>query len=353
MTSERARREATQDAEGWSAVDVPTAEGRSLVQFADGLRELGVEDAEVESTLEILRDPTESDPELVRRTLLDVGASRKGADNAIREWKEIELRSAVPRGAHLDWGSDPNLTYTERLHDEYAIYKRRRGDRLRDAILEAFGFDVPVGSPHFEEARLPILVLAAPAVAGAKVEWTGTESAEAGGGFELTLFGSGLGASRTISIESSRKEVCEDGEARMVRLSVPVLAQPLGRRRKGRVEAVRYKRELAQAGPGVPLRRFLVDELKHSDLAALAGPAADEEDRSNEKNPVELTDSAAVVGKRTLTVGVKYKDVETTLSGSLEGKQSYDVTSTLPGGYRYRRYYPEGAFGLMWDLRGS
>lgn len=109
-----------------------------------------------------------------------------------------------------------------------------------------------------------------------------------------------------------------------------------------------YRRELAKAGPLVPVRRFLTDSLHESQLSDLAETAANEEDRSNVPKAVELTDSAAVSGKRTLSVGVNYKGVEAVLSGTLEGKQAYDVTSHLPGGYCYRRYYQKDAFGVMW-----
>jgi hypothetical protein len=137
----------------------------------------------------------------------------------------------------------------------------------------------------------------------------------------------------------------------MIRLCVPVLAQPLGRHRHGRAVVVGYKRELAKADPGVPLRRFVVDHLDESQLAALAGPAVVDEDRSNDRELTELTDSTAVSGKRTLSVGVRYKHLEAKLGGTLEETRSYEVTSTLPGGHCYRRYYPKDAFGIMWELR--
>jgi hypothetical protein len=341
------------EAEGWRASDVPDPDHDDLAHWAAGLGDLGADDTEVEATLDLLRDPTGSGPQPIRQTLLKLGGSTQDADQAIDELEAIQPGPAVPRGVNLDWGPEPDVTYAKLQLEAHEVWKRRRRDRLKDAFLKVLGFDTPVGQPHFEEVLVPILVLAAPAIEGAKVVWKGTEAGEASGGFELTLLGSGLGANRTISIESSRTEICENGEARQVRLSAPVLAQPFGRHRDGRVEVVRYKRELAKAGPGVPLRRFLIDNLHESQLAGLAGPAANEEDRSNDGKPVELADAVAVSGERTLSVGVNYKGVEAKLSGTLVGKQSYDVTSVLPGGRRYRRYYPKDAFGVMWQVLTS
>ncbi len=350
MTIDTSLQVPAHEADGWRASDVPDPDHDDLAHWASGLGDLGVADMEVEATLDLLKEPMGAGPQPVRQTLLRLGGSTEDTDLAINELEAIQPGPVVPRGAHLRWGPEPDVTYAKLQFEAHEKCESRRRNRLKEAILKAFGFDTPVGQPRYEEVIVPILVLAAPAITGAKVVWKGTEAGEASGGFELTLFGSGLGANRTISIESSRTEICENGEARQVRLSAPVLAQPFGRHRNGRVEVVRYKRELAKAGPGVPLRRFLIDNLHESELAALAGPAAGEEDRSNEGKPVELTDSAAVSGERTMSVGVNYKGVEAKLSGTLVGKQSYDVTSVLPGGRRYRRYYPTDAFGVMWDV---
>jgi hypothetical protein len=341
-----------QDAEGWSAIDVPDGDtGEDLMALAGGFRELGVDEAEVQSTLKIMKDPTAAGMDLVQSTLVDIGASREFAAGVVKELEGIQMSEPVGPGVLLDWGPDPSETYHARLMEVAAIRERRRRERVKVALLKAFGFDIPLGPPHFETAIVPILVLAAPAVAGAKVEWTAIESAGGSCGFELTLLGSGLGASRTISIESSRKEVCEDGQARLIELHAPVLAQPIGRHRKGRVESQRLRRELAAPGAGVPPRRFLVQSLEESELAALAGPAVEDEDRSKAEAAVEFADAGAVSGKRTLSVGVAYKGAQATLDGTLEEKRAYEARVTLPGGRRYRRYYPVGAFGVMWDVQ--
>jgi hypothetical protein len=336
------------EVEGWTAYDVPDVDQDDLAQWAAGLGDLGIDDADVATAVALVRDPLASEPERIQRTLVGLGSSLTESERAISDLEAIQRRPAVRPGVHYRWGPEPDVTYAKLAAEEYEEWKGRRAYRLKNAVLSAFGLDTLIGQPHFEEVIVPILVLAAPTVTGAKVVWKGTEASAANGGFELTLLGSGLGANRSISIESSRTETCEHGEARRVRLAVPVLAQPFGRRRDGQVEVARYRRELAKAGPGVPLRRFLVDSLQESQLSELAGAAAGEEDRSDDRNAVELTDSVAVSGKRTLSVGVNYKGVEAVLSGTLEGKQTYDVTSLLPGGECYRRYYPRDTFGVMW-----
>lgn len=342
------------EAPGWKAEDVPYSDRIDSVDadadhVASGLRDLGVEDSKVSAARELL---SSTDPRYVRLELVELGATASAAETVQSELERIQPEAWRPPG-HMNWGKDPVATWANLEAAEIEDCKVRRRRRVRDAVLEAFGFSVPVAEPHFEEAVIPILILAAPAIEGAKVVWRATDSGQTSAGFMLTLLGSGLGENRTLSIESSRTETCVAGDARLICLCAPVLAQPLGRRHKGGVEVVGYKRELAKAGPGVPLRRFLVEHLDESELPGLAGSAVVDEDRRNERESGELTDSAAVSGKRTLSVGIKYKDVVAKLGGTLEERRSYEVTSTLPGGYRYRRYYPKEAFGIMWELRTS
>ena len=342
------------EAPGWKAEDVPYSD---RIDFADvdvdhitsGLRDLGVEDTKVSAARELL---SQADPTYVRPMLVELGATSSAAETVQSELERMQPKAWSPPG-HMNWGKEPDVTWANLEAADIENFKVRRRRKVRDAVLEAFGFSVPVAEPHFEEAVIPILILAAPASEGAKVVWKATDADQTSGGFELTLLGSGLGENRTISIESSRTETCEAGDARLICLCAPVLAQPLRRRHKGGVEIKGYKRELARAGPGVPLRRFLVEHLDESELPALAGSAVLDEDRRNERASVELTDSTAVSGKRTLSVGIAYKDVVAKLGGTLEERRSYEVTSMLPGGYRYRRYYPKEAFGIMWELRTS
>lgn len=93
------------EADGWKAHDTPDTEHDDLAHWTSGLGDLGVGDTEIDAAVALLRDPPGSEPERIRRTLLDLGSSPADSEAAIRGLEAIKRRPGVTPGAPHDWGA--------------------------------------------------------------------------------------------------------------------------------------------------------------------------------------------------------------------------------------------------------
>lgn len=333
------------DVEAVTAED-PAAYGADRIAAA--LAEFGMAPEAVATAEDLLaaESPLVGGAERIKNALTSLGASAEAADAVVRELEEMPFPSVEPDGRHFDWDTFDNLF-------EYAAEDHRRSLRTRlwQRIRELANLPAPLGEPYVEIATVPLLVLAAPPIEGATVTWTLQQAAAGTGGFQLTVFGTGLGATKKVDIKSAWTESCERGAAKRAQLAIPVLAQPLGYGDDGRATIVDVRRELASPGPGIPPRRRQVETCSAELLQQLAGPPVEDEDRRNERSSTSLTDTLAVEGTRTLSIGLKHGDnIGATLSGELEGSREHEVTVVLPGGHWYRKRYPREAFGVIWEV---
>jgi hypothetical protein len=317
------------------------------------LGELGASDPSISTAVELISDddPLAMGTDRLSGALKSVGASTPTAEAIVGELETIEAPSPVPRGANLDWGPDPDETLRELGEWSASVQRESRRKQLWYRLQEVLGLPVPVGEPTIEIARIPILMLAAPEVKKAKVTWTSMETEMGERAMTLTVLGTGLGATRTASLETSRTETCGGGAARLVEVLLPVIVQPLGSDHDGELSIEGYRRELAKPAPGIPSRGVSVSPMSPAQRAQAFGPIRGVEDRAAESSSVTLEDKEGFEGKRTLSVGLKYKGVDMKLSGELTTSGVYKATVILPGRHRYALRYPNQGYGISWELK--
>jgi hypothetical protein len=287
--------------------------------------------------------------------LLDQAQELGVPENVVNEAKtltnSVRWRSAGPRhGEQWDWGPNPDETlaaHQQEINEEYKNDKRH----LRDFFKENFLSAEALSGTHRFTVSVPIFVIGSPKAKKSKVSMRCSTQTKDAAGFELKLFGNGLGADKICKVTLAEEHVCAGGEGRRADLEVPFLAVPCGFKLSTGPKVLwwNWVKDDSQHG------RLRISDCKPRELKSLAG--------QQNGDDLHLKDTAAVTKFNTkidwltqfnYTVGVaKGKDVSAKIKVSISRAQNIELEVELPGRRTYRPHLPKEGFGGIWRIVDS
>ena len=162
---------------------------------------------------------------------LDEALEQGVPETVVNEGRKLAARvyypDPYPKGAHLDWGRDPDATLKKLQQVSGEKYLERK-HTFRDWFTENFTSIEPLEGAQKFTVNVPIFVLGSPQVDKSKVSMLYKTETEATGGFEMKVLGTGLGADKTFKVIMAQEQVCENGQGRRGNLEVPMIAVPIG-----------------------------------------------------------------------------------------------------------------------------
>ncbi len=208
----------------------------------------------------------------------------------------------------------------------------------------------PLGDPVYKPTFVQLLALGSPAVTDSKMTCTTKDSGATNNGINVTVYGTGLGETRTRKITSTIVETCENGAAKSVVLEVAVRVQPMGLKLSTGQKISYMKAELAEPTSDHPWRRY-VSWCNADDLAWLTGTSATPDEDRTDADGATFTDQGSMTGIRSMSIGIKpVNNVDLRLRADVEASTEYEVTTYLPGGHCYRRHNPSFGLGVIWEI---
>jgi hypothetical protein len=276
----------------------------------------------------------------------ELGVPTDLVDEAKMLAQRVCMRQTGPRpGQHWDWGRDPSETFERAAREDAQKYNKNKQtfrDFLRENFLSAGALE---GSRSFT-VTVPIFVVGSPEAKNSRVSMKCTASKEGDVGFELKLFGTGLGANKKCKVTVTGEHVCEDGNGRRGDLNVPFLAVPFGYR--------------LSTGPKILWWNTVKDDSKHGELiiADCKNHQLDELSGAQNGDDVNLLSTDAITKlDRSVESGNVWDfsvgaamghDIAGKIKVSLGASQEVQLSVELPGRFKYRSYQPAEGMGGIW-----
>lgn len=296
----------------------------SMNVFKSGLLELGVPASEVQADLERWR--TEIGP---------VVAEAKRAEERARQEREHPTK---PEDLHTD-AISPADTGARYFYEAEAL-------KLRETALDRFRAliglrDYIVVNAERVETEVPLFLLAAPPVPGAKVTYVESVSGEWSTSWSVTALGAGTGARRSLTAFTSSEFAAVEGDRQLIYLPTTYEVAEIEVRSHGKTIG---------RGPRVQLVAPGETDVVHNTcrpLDAAEQPGELDPDAPREQpwklagaRPTDLptfTERWTASGERTLDLGLKIPRFAD-LNAVVKICRTREVTLTfaLPGGKDYR-----------------
>ena len=268
---------------------------------------------------------------------------------ASSSWEE-ELRNAIEGAAERHLGPEQLRDYghSSALNMRYGGGPGRSlGDILTGRRYEVEEtIDVPV--------RVPLFRLHAPAVDGAKVTYSQKIESSGEAGWEIKVFGTGLGSSVTLKASHTTKYETSNGACKRIFLPVTIQVSRLGIYRGGDRVGTTIRTEVSRKGTeggfvnGIELLRTADCALvATSDRRLFTIPAIDDSTGA----PLEHEQTFAIGGSFEASLGLKAFDVESSVKAKVERQQEVSLGFTVPGGHDYDVYAPSGIDGIACVVR--
>lgn len=286
---------------------------------------------------------------------LELGAPEDVIEEAKRLVANVVYEAAWrphPPTRIRDWGKDPYETYKEQdeadITEHYKTAYPERKKNLRDFFKENFLSAEELAGTHSFTVTVPIFVIGSPQTQKSMVSMCSTTQTMGSAGFELKVFGNGLGADKTSNVILAEEHVCKNGNGRRGDLEVPFLAIPFG-----------FK---LTTGPKILWWNMVKDDAQHGRLiiADCKSRELDSISSKQDGDDVSLVHASGVTKlKRSVEKGnavnyslgaVKGSDVAATIKVSLKTSQEIKLAAELPGGLTYRFSVPTEGVGGMWRV---
>jgi hypothetical protein len=281
---------------------------------------------------------------------LELGAPKDVIEEARRLVDSVANEAAwQPPTRIRDWGRNPDETY--KMQDEVEILNRyktvypEKKKNLRDFFKENFLSAEQLAGTYNFTVTVPIFVIASPQTQKSKVSMCLTTEKKGSGGFELKVFGNGLGSDTTSKVVVAEEHTCEDGLGRRADLEVPLLAVPIGFELSTGPKVLWWNVVKDDSKPG----ELIVADCKGRKLDALAG--------SRDGDDLNLVDVSGLTKvQRSVEKGrdldyslgaTKGSDVTAKIKVSVKTSQEIKLAFELPGGCRYRYFQPIQGVGGM------
>jgi hypothetical protein len=257
---------------------------------------------------------------------------------------------SLPRDRQMYWGRDPTVTMDEMAHDHYQRAKESQLSRVTEWLNTFLGrHKIDVLESSEIDVEVPVLYVAAPSVRGIRIKIGQVESRERAAGFEVTAYGTSLGATRSFALEDTIATECPSTRARLVSLRVRVLAervaisvgnkkpketlrcQALGDQRWCIVERTAKASDVADANV---VETFDVDLLGDDSSALL-----------------HVGKKRSVTTKSEPKVGIEIGKVKVQMPFALSSARSIETSADLPGGRAYVGDWLTDPDGVRWSVR--
>lgn len=195
---------------------------------------------------------------------------------------------------------------------------------------------------------LPIFVLGSPEVKKSKVSMLLTSQTKRHDGFQLMVFGSGLGADKACGVTVAEEELCKNGMGRRGNLEVPIVATPVGFKLSSGPQVAWWNCSKDDSAHG----RLIIDDCSEDELTTLSSKHdGDDIDLRNSSATKKFTKTVEIGTSGEFSFGVKKShDLNATIKMRLETAQEIRYAFEFPGKHRYRPYAPTEGVGTIWRV---
>jgi hypothetical protein len=182
-------------------------------------------------------------------------------------------------------------------------------------------------------AKIPILRVYAPAVAGSVVRSTRGTAKSGRGGLSVTLFGTGFSADRTLKTELNRTIEAGPGEGKQLSLGVQILVRRIRTSRPGGEVRTVIEHELVPPRPGDTLDTY-ADPLA-LDKATNDRPVERFHSSETGDHGMDWESSTGIEGTNNVTVGLSIPGHELTCEAELSYSEKIGLMARVPPGGTY------------------
>jgi hypothetical protein len=278
---------------------------------------------------------------------LQSGVPADVIDEAKSLSREVYLKPTAPRRGTNYWGQDPGGRQAAREAEDYDRFEAARRS-LRDFFIEKFltARELP-GSRSFT-VTIPIFVIGSAEPKKSKVSMRYTDLVEDKTGFELKIFGSGLGTDKKCDVTIGEEYTCENGKGRRGDLELPILATPYGFNLGTGPKVVGWSWEKDDSRKG----QVRIADCEGNQLTSLSGEQnGDDQNLDDTAAKVTLNRSIESWKSFDFSVGVsKGTDFAGKVSFSLKASRKVELTIDLPGRHTYRCFAPREGIGSIWRV---
>jgi hypothetical protein len=285
--------------------------------------------------------------------LLDQALKAGVPEAVVNEGKECvssfyALPPAPGERRYWAWDYNPSVSELAKRLEEQRDEDRRRSRTFKDWFKTSFTSmrSLP-GSKKFT-VTLPIFVLGSPKVKKSKVSMLLTSQTKNKSGFDLEVFGSGLGADKTCTVTLGEEEVCSNGMGRRGNLEVPIIATPVGFNLSSGPKVIWWNCSKDDSAHG----RLIIDDCDGDELVGLSSNQdGDDIDLTNSSVSSKITKSVEIGTGREYKLGIKKAhELNATINMCLKTSQDIKLAFELPGKHRYRPYAPTDGLGAIWRV---
>ncbi|ART69405.1 hypothetical protein BTO20_13145 [Mycobacterium dioxanotrophicus] len=286
-------------------------------------------------------------------TLLDQALSAGAPEDLIKDGKELTLAASTAwkpsrplRKADPIPGSREEAF--ERKQDELLLQHLNKKRKFRDFFKEYFLPLEELPGVHSFVVTVPIFILGSPKAKKSKVSMRCSTETTSDTGFELKVFGNGMGADKTCKVTVAEEYACEGGRGRRGDLEVPCLAVPYGFRLSTGPKLLGwgYVKDDTRHG------RLIVADCDKDELDALVGQQdGDDIDLAGASEGTTIKRTVEQGNARDYSLGVaKGSDVSAKVKVSVKASQKIEITVELPGRFTYRPCAPAQGVGAIWRV---
>jgi hypothetical protein len=300
-------------------------------------------------------EATSYDPAVARR-LVVAGVPRA---------EIAELKSAVRR----EVGKVPSvreIAHSIAFYDELSeppgsrlrlardLHQQNEQDAVRRTIRDFLkGRTFVVEDEAHKTILCPLFTLSGPGSRGSKATWTSSVEKGDKTGWEMTVFGAGVGRDTSLSVSRSTKLICVEREAKGVSLRVPVRLRKIATLRHGVREGEGLSAEVQPLHPGaeVPIVVRSVSERRQPGRVVGDEPYDLRGDHSNSST----TFTIAVTEGRDSTVNVGLSAYGLRIGAQIAIHRSVKTTLEVeltPGTF-YQLLWLSNPSGVRWTVKGE
>jgi hypothetical protein len=259
----------------------------------------------------------------------------------------------IPRGMHFKDPEGAAAFLRERARQTLRFVR----ERLSRLVVER---EYRERGTLTTELRVPVFLLRSPPTTGSKVTYKEATSDESSDEWSLTFWGTGMGASTTVTVKYSVAFSARDGQCKLVFAPLKVRVRLIevyengkavsqGLRSELIVPRGRDRRLFARGVMSVPPTECQqpeyteLSDANHYDFLLA-------QDTSGDAHPAQLTWKCS--GSVDVQLGIEAFDLAVAAKVSVKREREIELTCELPAGRDYRLFGLRHRHGIAWQVSG-
>jgi hypothetical protein len=255
---------------------------------------------------------------------------------------------SLPKNALHYWGPDPSETLGRMMYDHHEREKEGQLSRVTGWLNRFLGLQtIDVLETKEVVVKVPVLFVAAPSVSGITVTVGQVEDKERSAGFEVTAYGTSLGATRSYMIEESLAAECHGGASVLlahVRVLVERISIRAGKeppRESLRCQALGVQKSLTgrRAKPADAAEAVVVETFD-ADLS-----------EGDPNSVLHVGRKRSATTKSEPKIGIEIGKLKVQMPFVLSSMRSIETSAELPGGRAYVADFLASPDGVRWRAK--